>query len=202
MAEFSFMSTNTSLSKMVRIKHDSSPINYTSEILPTIHNPQKNLKIIKRIRSTDASFENLEAIEEDFVLENEGDIKAFLRDKSINFVNKKFTPKYDSKGKIMAHSIIGSTKMFTTPKSNNWPTNQIKVSNPTLNRTMSHMSMNSKEPINYDEKFKDRLKEIEKNSKIDISKEEKIMSSLNLYDKLRRGREQRILDHFDKVQNE
>ncbi|CAG9330452.1 unnamed protein product [Blepharisma stoltei] len=187
--------------KHARIKRNSSSDEMKIDSLPQIIKPSKSFKLLKRIRSDDQSFQNLCSIEEDFALEHEGDVTSFLQEKIPSTPKKSFFPKFDNKGNLLAYSVIGPTKLFTNPKSNG-PSTPEKTNGKGLSKTSTRLNFNTRDHTNYEEKFKERLLEIENNSKLESTTGAKKLSSMIIYDKIRQGREQRILNHYNEVQNE
>ncbi|CAG9314134.1 unnamed protein product [Blepharisma stoltei] len=187
--------------KRVTIKGNSSPFELKTDNLPQIVKPCRSFKLLKKVKSSEKSFHNLCSIEEDFTLEREGDITSFLKEKSPTTPQINFTPKFDINGNLLQYSVIGPVKLFTTPKSNDSWT-PIKPNQQSLNRTATNLNFSNRDNTNYQEKFKERLIEIENNSKLELSTDVKKASSMILYDRIRKGREERKLKQYDAIQNE
>ncbi|CAG9318275.1 unnamed protein product [Blepharisma stoltei] len=154
----------------------------------------KTIKVVKKIPQT-------LTMDDDFLLESEGDIRAFLKtSKPPAAINLR----YNDKGKIVPYSIVGSPTLFESqtnaPKYSPPPTYSLPSSPLGYLKFGFPLVRKQLLKIDHEKKFKDKLIQINETHKNNRVKEKEMLRTMNLDQRLDVTKEQRALKLFQKTQ--
>ena len=146
----------------------------------------RTIKIKRKVKEYDNIVENNE---DDYLLENGGDIKKFLRQD-----NQKFPcPRYDENGGIVAHSIIGPVSLFNNDLKEKDSQYQLKKV-VTLNK-----KKRKETDIDPYIRYKQILEKISNINKTALQEERKKQQIISQRQKLIDSRQDQVMQSFQKT---
>lgn len=157
----------------------------------------------KRVRDRqEPGFPSAGSIEEDFVLEQDGDVSNFLKEKNKvtgEYVTDTFLsgPQYDDNGNIIPYTVIGPMKIFESKKIPEWESFESKLPQ-TEKKSSNKFASLTKKVYNLDPEteLKEKLRRIEEGSKKEQEIQQERLKKMGFGEKIIQERQQKILDAF------
>ncbi|CAG9329021.1 unnamed protein product [Blepharisma stoltei] len=179
----------------------SSVINTSSD--QSGNTPKRILFVNRKIKGLkNVETPSLGSLEEDFMLETDGNAKNFLKEKNsttgvYSASNILSGLQYDDNGNIIPYSIVGSPKLFETNKSLVWESFESKLSETDKQRISKHAIFNKKAyNLDPEKEFKEKLKRIKEGSiKEELLKNEKLRK-MRPSERIIQERQEKILEAF------
>jgi len=190
-------------SKIVRIRKRST----TRELAPE-KEPQPSVSLTKRKKVlrvakklSDSETLNSSSIQEDFVLEKEGDVTNFLKEKDPQtgeYLSDLFTrPELDDNGNLKPTSFVGPRSLFEK-KSSTASLSQSQLPEKTTLVQKSLVRMLSPK-IDPKERFQEKIKSIEEGKALEKQRETEKLNSMTLGEQINYARQTRILENFQRT---
>lgn len=164
---------------------------------PASRNSSQNKKTLKVIKRASCEL-NIET--EDYLLENEGDIRSFLKSpKSVSSV------RFNDKGKVIPYTFVGPKNLFENPETIPKITKKPTFSTPSspnsvgFSRLMPLVRKQVTIKIDHERRFQERMNEIDEAHKKDLEMEREKLKNLNLEQKYIMSKEQRALKKYQQT---
>lgn len=149
----------------------------------------KSYRMIKIKRKPNEYEDAKNELEDDYVLEKEGDIKQFLQANN----SKKTGPRYDNNGNLILHSVIGPASLFSSAITNH--ESAIKKTQ-SLNKRKKRVSN-----VNPEARFNQLLDQISVMRKSTVKEEKKKLKLASQRQQLLETRQNTVMQSFQKTEN-
>ena len=160
----------------------------------------KRTRVVKLMRCASAALP--EAIEDDFVLENEPDARAFLRVALPDSQEAFLGPRYQAEGKLVPYSIIGPVDLFEKQHTSDMKTGVISEDKSKTDRRAVFIGIRKpmKPPTTTPEQnLQGKLLKIEEGKRKDAEVEAKRKATLPLGVRIVEDRQKRCLQQFERT---
>ncbi|CAG9310706.1 unnamed protein product [Blepharisma stoltei] len=193
--------------KNVRIRNRTASPELKSIVNTSTEQPEstskRTLKVHRKVKEAkDDGMPPPGSIEEDFILEKEGDATNFLKER--NSATGEYTldtflsgPHYDDNGNLIPYSVVGPSKLFDQNKAPDWESFEAKLPENDKRRMSKHANFNKKAyNLDPEKEFQEKLRRIEEGAKKEETLKKQRMKTMGNGEKIIQARQEKILEAF------